>query len=47
LRAGLVEAIRTRLAHELAEQRMLFKTKDFVEGIAAVKGRRPGNWTAS
>jgi len=47
LRAGLVDAIRKQLEHELAEQQALFKTKDFAEGIASVRERRPGNWTAS
>jgi len=44
LRGGLVEQIRTTLAHEHSEQLKLQITEDFAEGIRAVGERRPGRF---
>ncbi|MCX7274451.1 MAG: enoyl-CoA hydratase/isomerase family protein [Burkholderiales bacterium] len=40
LRAGLVEQIQAATRHEAAEQRWLFATADFAEGVAAMTARR-------
>jgi len=40
LRAGLVEQIRSAVAHESAQQNAHFKTADFKEGVAAMAARR-------
>lgn len=40
LRAGLVEQIRSAVAHESMEQNAHFKTADFREGVAAMAARR-------
>jgi len=42
LRADLVRQISGRTDHELAEQKILFATQDFVEGVASVRDRRVG-----
>ena len=42
LRAGLADAVRTALVHELAEQTRLMATADFAEGVRAVAERRAG-----
>ena len=47
LRQGLVDAITQALGREIAEQRRLFETKDFEEGVRAVGERRPGRWQAA
>jgi enoyl-CoA hydratase/carnithine racemase len=44
LRGELAEAVRTRTAHELAQQSILRVTEDFKEGVRAVAERRPGNF---
>jgi enoyl-CoA hydratase/carnithine racemase len=40
LRAGLVEQIRSAVAHESLQQNAHFKTADFREGVAAMAARR-------
>ena len=45
LREGLVDRVRTALAHELEEQARLATTADAAEGIAAVFGKRDPNFT--
>ena len=40
LRKGLVEQIRSAVAHESTEQNAHFKTADFKEGVAAMAARR-------
>lgn len=47
LRHGLVEALKSQLEHEFAEQVWLAKTDDHKEGMAAVTERREGNFTRS
>lgn len=42
LRQGLADAVRDRMAHELAEQTRQRATADFAEGVRAVAERRPG-----
>jgi enoyl-CoA hydratase/carnithine racemase len=44
LRRGLTEALAAQLEIEVREQRRLFQTRDFKEGVAAVTERRTGNW---
>lgn len=44
LRAGLAEAVAMQVEQEAAEQRRLFATHDYAEGVAAVRERRPGQW---
>ena len=45
LRRGLVDQIRSAVAHESTEQNAQFKTADFVEGVAAMAGRREPRFT--
>ena len=45
MRGPLVERLRAAMAHERAEQDRLRVTDDFREGMAAVRERRPGNFT--
>ncbi len=45
LRGELAAAVRRQIAHEYAEQAELMKTDDFLEGVAAVRERRAGNFT--
>lgn len=40
LRTGLVELIRSAVAHESVEQNRQYKTEDFKEGVAATAARR-------
>ena len=47
LREGLVDQIREAVGSEAAEQRKLFGTSDFREGVAAVAERRTASFTAS
>jgi enoyl-CoA hydratase/carnithine racemase len=47
LREGLVGQIRAAVVREAAEQRKLFRTADFREGIAAAAERRPPRFTAN
>ena len=47
LREGLVDQIRDAVAMEAAEQRKLFQTADFREGVAAAAERRAASFTAS
>ncbi|MGH3171560.1 MAG: enoyl-CoA hydratase/isomerase family protein, partial [Trebonia sp.] len=47
LRQGLLEEIRAAIRREAAEQRKLFRTADFREGVAAAAERRPARFTAS
>ena len=47
LREGLVDQIKAAVASEAAEQRTLFATSDFREGVAAVAERRTASFTAS
>jgi enoyl-CoA hydratase/carnithine racemase len=47
LRESLVEQIRDAVGREAAEQRKLFGTSDFREGVAAAAERRPASFTAS
>ena len=47
MRAGLVEAIKDQLVHELAEQNILKATKDYAEGVASVFERRAANFTGT
>jgi enoyl-CoA hydratase/carnithine racemase len=44
LRAGLVDEVAAAVVHESDEQRALFGTDDFAEGVAAVNQRRPGRF---
>lgn len=46
LREGLVDAIRAAVGRESAEQRELFRTADFREGVAAAAERRTASFTA-
>lgn len=46
LREGLIEQIRAAVRREAAEQRKLFATADFREGVAAAAERRPARFTA-
>jgi enoyl-CoA hydratase/carnithine racemase len=45
LRQGLAEELQARLEHEFAEQAWLAETADHREGLAAVKERRPGQFS--
>jgi len=45
LRQGIADAVKRQTDHENAEQIRLSKTTDHAEGIRAVAGRRPGNFT--
>lgn len=45
LRQGLVEQIRSAVAHESTEQNAHFKTADFKEGVAAMAARREPRFT--
>jgi enoyl-CoA hydratase/carnithine racemase len=47
LRAGLVEAVERQLKIEIEQQRKLFRTEDFSEGLLATRERRVGRWTRS
>jgi 2-(1,2-epoxy-1,2-dihydrophenyl)acetyl-CoA isomerase len=47
LREGLVDQIREAVGSEAAEQRKLFGTSDFREGVAAAAERRTASFTAS
>jgi enoyl-CoA hydratase/carnithine racemase len=47
LRAGLVDQIREAVEREAEEQRKLFRTADFREGVAAAAERRSAAFTAS
>lgn len=47
LREGLVNRIRAAVEREAAEQRLLFRTSDFREGVAAAAERRLASFTAS
>lgn len=47
MRSGLVEEIRAAVDREASEQRKLFGTSDFREGITAAAERRPASFTAS
>lgn len=47
LRAGLVDQIREAVEREAGEQRRLFRTADFREGVAAAAERRSAAFTAS
>jgi enoyl-CoA hydratase/carnithine racemase len=47
LRQGLAEELQARLEHEFAEQAWLAETADHREGLAAVKERRPGQFSRS
>lgn len=40
LRAGLHEALAAVVVHEASQQRPLFKTRDFIEGVSAMGERR-------
>ena len=42
LRAGLIDEMRSRVAHEVHHQTEQRRTTDFLEGIRAVSERRPG-----
>ncbi|MGC4934779.1 enoyl-CoA hydratase/isomerase family protein [Gordonia sp. DT30] len=44
LRGGLADEVAAAVAHERAEQRKLFLTDDFAEGVAAVGERRPAHF---
>jgi 2-(1,2-epoxy-1,2-dihydrophenyl)acetyl-CoA isomerase len=44
LRQGLIDEVAAAVVHEAAEQRALFGTADFAEGVAAVSQRRPGRF---
>jgi enoyl-CoA hydratase/carnithine racemase len=50
IRATMLDGLATRVVaamqHEAREQRILFETEDFREGVAAVAERRPGRFTA-
>ncbi|MGW4338564.1 enoyl-CoA hydratase/isomerase family protein [Rhodococcus koreensis] len=46
LRDGLAEEVFQAVAHECAEQQILFATEDFAEGVRAVAERRTGNFLA-
>jgi enoyl-CoA hydratase/carnithine racemase len=47
LRRELIEQVREAVREEAAEQRRLFRTADFREGIAAAAEHRPARFTAS
>jgi len=47
LRQGLAEELQARLEHEFAEQAWLAETADHREGLAAVRERRPGQFSRS
>jgi enoyl-CoA hydratase/carnithine racemase len=47
LRQGLVDQIRAAVGREASEQRKLFQTADFREGVSAAAERRTANFTAS
>jgi enoyl-CoA hydratase/carnithine racemase len=47
LRAGLVAAVERQLTIEIGQQRSLFRTADFSEGVAAASERRTARWTRS
>jgi enoyl-CoA hydratase/carnithine racemase len=47
MRADLAAAVKAQTDKEHAEQAILRKTKDFQEGILAVRERRPGNFTGA
>jgi enoyl-CoA hydratase/carnithine racemase len=44
LRAGIADAVKMQMAHELAEQTWLAKTEDHQEGVRAVGERRAGRF---
>jgi 2-(1,2-epoxy-1,2-dihydrophenyl)acetyl-CoA isomerase len=44
LRAGLIAQVSSAVQHERDEQRKLFRTQDFQEGVRAVSERRPGRF---
>lgn len=44
LRQGLIDEVAAAVVQEAAEQRALFGTADFAEGVAAVSQRRPGRF---
>lgn len=44
LRGGLADEVARSVITECAEQKALFTTKDFAEGVRAVAERRPGNF---
>jgi len=41
LRAGLADAVAAATVHEAAEQRVMFRSQEFAEGVAAMNARRP------
>ncbi|HEY1699804.1 MAG TPA: enoyl-CoA hydratase/isomerase family protein [Trebonia sp.] len=47
LRQGLVGQIRAAVGREASQQRKLFTTSDFREGVTAAAEHRPANFTAS
>jgi 2-(1,2-epoxy-1,2-dihydrophenyl)acetyl-CoA isomerase len=47
VRAGLAEQVRAATQQEMAEQRRLFATADFTEGLKAATERRTPNFTGS
>jgi enoyl-CoA hydratase/carnithine racemase len=47
LRADLAALVKAQTDREHAEQAILRKTKDFQEGVLAVRERRPGNFTGT
>jgi len=47
LRAGLGDAVRAAMAHELKQQTIQRKTADFAEGVRAVAERRVGRFTGA
>jgi enoyl-CoA hydratase/carnithine racemase len=44
LRADLIAQVSSAVQHERDEQRKLFRTQDFQEGVRAVSERRPGRF---
>ncbi len=47
LREGLVEAVKAQTVREHQEQGILRKTADFLEGVRAVRERRPGKFVGA
>jgi 2-(1,2-epoxy-1,2-dihydrophenyl)acetyl-CoA isomerase len=45
MRAGLADRVRSAMERERAEQDRLMQTTDWQEGLAAVRDRRPANFT--
>jgi enoyl-CoA hydratase/carnithine racemase len=45
MRAGLAERVRSAMERERSEQERLMQTTDWHEGLAAVRDRRPANFT--